>query len=154
MMQKTETAYKPLEFSLLEVFDKHRKVLFNDCHPKVDQARKEAVEFLRTTGLPTRKDEKWKNSPFPKQYDEEYLIVVPPSSYDKHVNEIFRCEVHGFEAETYSLLNGWYYSREEKQIETLENENLNLKVEMESIKNDVIELKEVLNLIYKSSKKK
>jgi len=121
MMQKTETTYKPLESSLLNVFDQHKNVLFNGCHPKVDQARKEAFEFLRKNGLPTRKDEKWKNSPFPKQYEENYLIDVPSASYDKHVNEIFHCEVHGFEAQTYSLLNGWYYSPEEKQLQTLDN---------------------------------
>ena len=68
------------------------------------------MNFLKRNGLPTRKNEKWKNSPFPKQYEEDYLIDVPSASYDKNVNEIFHCEVHGFEAQTYSLLNGWYYS--------------------------------------------
>jgi Fe-S cluster assembly protein SufD len=29
--------------------------------------------------------------------------------------------VHGFESETYSLLNGWFYSTEEKQLQTWDN---------------------------------
>lgn len=120
-MQKTDTAYMPLESSLIKVFDEHQDDLFDACHPKVRQSREDAIEYLRKNGLPKRKDEKWKNSPFPKQYDDKYLIDVPSAPYDKNVNEIFHCEVHGFEAETYSLLNGWYYSKEEKQLQTLEN---------------------------------
>ncbi|MCB2206975.1 MAG: Fe-S cluster assembly protein SufD [Bacteroidetes bacterium] len=120
-MQKTETAYMPLESSLINVFDQHQKELFDASHPKVSHSRAEAIEFLKEKGLPTRKNEKWKNSPFPKQYEKDYLIDIPSATYDKNVNEIFHCEVHGFEAHTYSLLNGWYYSPEEKQLETLEN---------------------------------
>lgn len=120
-MQKTGISNRPLESSLISVFDQHQKELFETSHPKVSQSRAEAFEFLKDKGLPTRKNEKWKNSPFPKQYEEEYLIDVPSATYDKNVNEIFHCEVHGFEAQTYSLLNGWYYSAEEKQLLTLEN---------------------------------
>lgn len=120
-MQKIGISYRPLESSLISVFEKHQRELFETSHPKVSRSRAEAIEFLKDKGLPTRKNEKWKNSPFPKQYEEEYLIDVPSAIYDKNVNEIFHCEVHGFEAQTYSLLNGWYYSAEEKQLHTHEN---------------------------------
>jgi len=120
-MQKTRATYKPLESSLISAFEDKQKELFNFCHPQVSQSRKDAFGFLKSNGLPARKNENWKNSPFYKQYEESYLIDLPSADYDKAVNEIFQCEVHGFGAETYSLLNGWYYSPEEKQLETLEN---------------------------------
>ena len=117
-MQKSDTTYKLLETSLINEFEQKQVELTGSCHPVVSRSRINGFEFLKDNGLPDRKNEKWKNSPFPGQYEEEYLLDIPPVFYDKAAEEIFRCEIHGFWADTYSMLNGWYYSTKENQLIT------------------------------------
>ncbi len=117
----TEKMYQPLEASLVSEFGKKQEGYAASCLPVVNDWRQKANAFLQTSGLPDRKMEKWRNSPFPKQYDQQFLLDIPPVSFDKSVDEIFKCEVHGFWADTYSMLNGWYYSSEDKQLEVYEN---------------------------------
>jgi len=116
-MAKVETTYSSLQASFLEAYEKRLPEL-NAELPVIGQARKKAFDFLKEKGLPSRKDEKWRNSLFPKQYDKQFLLDIPAVPYSKSLDEIFRCEVHGFWADTYSMLNGWYYGPEETQLIT------------------------------------
>ena len=116
-MAKVETTYSSLQASFLEAYEKKLPEL-NAEFPVIGRARKKAFDFLKEKGLPSRKDEKWRNSLFPKQYDKQFLLDIPAVSYSKSLDEIFKCEVHGFWADTYSMLNGWYYGPEETQLIT------------------------------------
>jgi Fe-S cluster assembly protein SufD len=118
-MSKIEITYPPLHASFLETLEKRSPELSSEL-PVIREARKEASGFLKENGLPSRKDEKWRNSPFPGQYENQYLLDISPVPYSKTVGEIFKCEVHGFWADTFSMLNGWYYGPEETQLITTE----------------------------------
>ena len=114
-MTKTEITYTPLQASFIDAYERRLPEIASEL-PVVRKAREEAFRFLKNNILPARKDEKWRNSLLPKQYETRFLLDIPAVPYSKSLDEIFKCEVHGFWADTYSMLNGWYYGAEETQL--------------------------------------
>jgi len=109
----------PLELSLHKHYEDNVKGVYNNCHPKVKDARKASMMLLKNIGLPLANNEKWRNTNLGEFYKNSYLIGDEKSVFDKQINEIFSCVVHGFNTNVFALLNGWYYSSEEEQIQTL-----------------------------------
>ena len=109
----------PLELSLHKHYEDNVKGVYNNCHPKVRDARKASMMLLKNSGLPLANNEKWRNTNLGEFYKNSYLIGDEKSVFDKQINEIFSCVVHGFNTNVFALLNGWYYSSEEEQIQTL-----------------------------------
>ena len=109
----------PLELSLHKHYEDNVKGVYNNCHPKVKDARKASMMLLKNSGLPLANNEKWRNTNLGEFYKNSYLIGDEKSVFDKQINEIFSCVVHGFNTNVFALLNGWYYSSEEEQIQTL-----------------------------------
>jgi len=106
-MDKAKKTYAPLEQELIEACE-YRLAHSETMLPVIRKSREHAVEFLKSNGLPSRKDEQWKNSMFPKHYDQQFITDISSVPYSKSLDDIFKCEVHGFWANTYSMLNGWY----------------------------------------------
>jgi Fe-S cluster assembly protein SufD len=71
--------------------------------------------------LPTTSLENWKNTNLENHYNDNFQLNNPVTTYEKAIGEIFQCEVHGFDTDVVSMLNGWYYSPEEEQIQTFGN---------------------------------
>lgn len=109
----------PLELSLHKHYEDNVKGVYNNCHPKVRDARKASKLQLDNIGLPLANNEKWRNTNLGEFYKNSYLIGDEKPVFDKQINEIFSCVVHGFNTNVFALLNGWYYSSEEEQIQTL-----------------------------------
>ena len=109
----------PLELSLHKHYEDNVKGVYNNCHPKVKDARKASMMLLKNSGLPLANNEKWRNTNLGEFYKNSYLIGDEKPVFDKQINEIFSCVVHGFNTNVFALLNGWYYSSEEEQIQTL-----------------------------------
>ena len=111
----------PLGQTLLGHFRDIEDKLKMEDHPAVFASRKRALDSFNRIGLPSHRDEKWRNTKLDKQYSSNYTIEVEPSKYEKSVSEIFRCEIHGFDAKVQAMLNGWYYSPENSVLQTDEN---------------------------------
>jgi len=83
--------------------------------------REEAITALREIGLPSKRDEKWRSTDLSKLYAQEFVIQDVAPEYDRSVDEIFVCDVHGFNTEVVSMLNGWFYSPNEDKLAVHEN---------------------------------
>ncbi len=113
--------YNQLESSLIEFFKERNRELFDECHPVVAKIRQQAFDRFVEIGLPTHKDERWRNSKLIKDYEEEYHLHIDSIPYEKSVSEIFECEIHGYNAHPVSMLNGRYYNPESHILQKLEN---------------------------------
>lgn len=120
-MAVVDTKYNKLESTLLDYFDQQKEELFGSCHPSVAKSRQQAMDYFRENGLPTNKDEQWKNSKLIKSMDETYHLNFELEPYAKSIGEIFACEIHGYQAHIVSMLNGRYYHPEADSLQKLDN---------------------------------
>lgn len=110
----------PLELSLLNKISENNNTT-NSFHSKVLNSRIQGKENFEKTGLPTTKLEKWRSTDLKKIYEQEFKIGDDKPVFDKGINEIFHCSVHGFNTNVFALLNGWYYSSEEEELQTMDD---------------------------------
>jgi Fe-S cluster assembly protein SufD len=110
-----------LESSLTTYFSRMQEQLFDACHPQVSKQRAKAFDFFQKSGLPTNKDEKWRNSLLIKDYNDNYVIEGEAIPFSKSASDIFECEIHGYNSQIVSMLNGWYYAENPAQLQTLDD---------------------------------
>lgn len=120
-MTKTTLKHNPLEHKMIDFFEQKKSEMFEQSHPNVAHSRQQALNYIKTNGLPTVAEESWKNTSLEKQYRNNFQLDHPAIQFEKSVSEIFQCDVHGFNADVISMLNGWYYSRDGSQLQTLES---------------------------------
>ncbi len=120
MAEKNKTLNE-LESAFVSFFEDRKGELFESCHPAVLKNRKEAYEYFKEQGLPTNKDEKWRNSNIVRELDKNYKLFYDATPYQKKISEIFECEIHGYQAHVVSLLNGRYYSPDVDALQKIEN---------------------------------
>ncbi len=120
-MKLTENINFPLSDAVLKKYSNNR----DEFEPKglthSSDARREGIELFKKLGLPTTKLEKWRSTNLNEFYEKELKIGYEKPAFDKEINEIFHCSVHGFNTNVFSLLNGWFYSPEDKQLQVLED---------------------------------
>ena len=56
-----------------------------------------------------------------KEYDDDYVIDGEASEYNQSASDIFECEIHGYNAQIVSMLNGWVYSDDPGKLQKLED---------------------------------
>lgn len=117
-MSTLNKIHNPLALELIAHFEELKPILNKESHPAISRSRQEAFDYFQKIGLPTHKDEKWRNTRLDKQYTAKYALDTEAAAYDKSVSEIFLCEIHGFDASVQSMLNGWYYSPENSKLQT------------------------------------
>lgn len=119
-MLSIDNKYTTLEHALVDYFKENKIVLLEKSNMPVKVQREQAYEYFSKNGLPGKKEEKWRNSLLTKQYDHTYTFNKKPADYNKTVNEIFKCNIHGYSAHIISMLNGWYYSDRRDHLSTIE----------------------------------
>lgn len=120
-MNFKEQTKSPLELSLINHYNDNIDNFSNIANKEVYKSRVAGFESFYKSGLPTTKLEKWKSTNLNEKYKTDYLIGESKPKFDKQINEIFNCNVHGFNTNVYALLNGWYYDEPSKQIQVLDN---------------------------------
>jgi Fe-S cluster assembly protein SufD len=115
-MENTKKTYYPLENVLINHFAEHVAEWEKNDLPEVTSQRKGAMEYFKKKGFPNLKMEKWRGTDMDAVYQEELTVFDEETPFDKKVDEIFECEVHGFHTRMISVLNGSYYSKEEAKL--------------------------------------
>ncbi|MAE09025.1 MAG: Fe-S cluster assembly protein SufD [Bacteroidetes bacterium] len=121
MIKLSENNYKPLELSLLSHYQDNKDNKYKLCHPKVKQAREDGISQFEDIRLPLTSNEKWHQTNIQHLYDMDFDIGDNKPEFNKRINEIFHCYVHGFDTNVFALLNGWYYNSNDKLLETLDD---------------------------------
>ncbi len=115
-MENIKKTYFPLEDILIRHFAEHSDEWEKNDTPTVTSQRKEAMDYFKQQGFPNLKMEKWRGTDMDAVYQEELVVFDEETPFDKKIDEIFECEVHGFNTRTISVLNGSYYSKEETKL--------------------------------------
>ncbi len=122
MEKKIKTIY-PLEEILFKHFGEHTDEWKKSDHPSVTALRHEAISYFEKHGFPNQKMEKWRSTNLTGVYEEPLEIFDRHVAFDKKLSDIFLCEVHGFNTQVISMLNGSFYSPENHEI-TITNEGV------------------------------
>lgn len=121
MIKLSENNYNPLELSLFNHYMNHKDNGYKLDHPKIKQARKDGISHFKDLRLPLISNEKWRQTNIQHLYDKEFDIGDSKPRFNKRINEIFHCHVHGFDTNVFALLNGWYYNSKDQMIQTLDD---------------------------------
>ncbi len=115
-MENTKKTYYPLEDVLIKHFAAHAAEWEKNDPPEVTSLREGAMDYFREKGFPNLKMEKWRGTDLDAVYQEALTVFDEETPFDKQVDEIFECEVHGFQTRMISVLNGGFYSKEESKL--------------------------------------
>jgi len=115
MEEITQLKY-PLEKFLLQYYETNAQAWDLTDHPKVAGLRHEAIKYFKSHGFPNNRMEKWRSTDLEGIYETSLSIFDEDIPFEKEISEIFLCEVHGFNTQVISLLNGRYYSPEAQRL--------------------------------------
>ncbi len=117
----SERKLSPLEQDLATYYSAHEGSFPGSENSRITELRNSAFQSLMETGLPTKKDEKWRSTDMKSVVANTYNLNPDAQEYDVEFSEMFRCDVRGFEADVISLSNGWYYAPEEEKLQVYDN---------------------------------
>lgn len=75
---------------------------------RISALREEAFRFFDLNGFPDTKQEKWRNTDLSRSLERAYSFPVQPLPKNLSPKDLFKCEVHGFDTLSVTVLNGWY----------------------------------------------
>jgi len=98
-----------LDELLAEQFNTAFSQITKNDIPKVSRLREKAFNDFLTQGFPDTSMEKWRFSQIEDILELSFQHELMPEKPTDNLDDLFRCEIHNFESEIISLLNGWYY---------------------------------------------
>lgn len=102
-----------LKEDLISHFENHREeVSRNDTH-NVARLRSRGLDKMRELSFPDRRTEDWKHTDIRPALSKNYVHFLDQESTNRDIEQIFTCEIHNFETEQISLLNGWFHQDQE-----------------------------------------
>ena len=110
----------PDKAQLIGLYHEFQKNISVADIPYVTALRNEALKSFETNGFPTQEIEEWKNTSLINSLKPSYNFYFNPFKEKQDVDKIFRCEIHNFETDLFTQLNGWYIYKQ-KPITTLDN---------------------------------
>ncbi len=100
----------PLDELLIQQFREQRHLVTEHDLPAITALRDKYFTDFEQNGFPHNELEKWRFSRITDLLDETFEHSLQPEDVkNKNLSEMFRCEVHNFNTEIISVLNGWYY---------------------------------------------
>jgi Fe-S cluster assembly protein SufD len=93
---------------LLSLYEDNGNVISRDDIPYTAKVREEGFGKFRDLNLPDRRNELWKNTDLSKVLNQDYTKYLEKVDYDPQLDSMFKCEVHHFETDQVSFLNGWH----------------------------------------------
>ncbi|MCC7317366.1 MAG: hypothetical protein IT219_02470, partial [Bacteroidales bacterium] len=113
-MKTQETdQYQGLDELLTEQFNQQFERISADDTPKIKALRKKSFAAFEAAGFPDSSQEKWRFTEIESALDQQFTHLIEEEKSDKNIEDIFRCEVHNFESEIISVLNGWHHHRQQ-----------------------------------------
>lgn len=108
-MNETTEDMKSLDSLLIEQFQSDYEGIIAHDMPKVTKLRNNAIKDFQINGFPDTSMEKWRFSKVEDILDQDFAHLLEPSEPTQNIDELFKCEIHNFDTEIVSVLNGWYY---------------------------------------------
>jgi len=113
MMEKdTLQQALPLDQMLIEQYRKNKELITANDIQYVSKLREEAFQTFMESGFPHSGMEQWRHTDVDVLTEDAYLNEMEVPDTKKDIEELFRCDIHNFDTETVSMLNGWYIDKE------------------------------------------
>ncbi len=99
-----------LDQLLIGQYEANENRLLAHDSEKVKALRKAHFKHFTENGFPDSGMEKWRFTDIESVLDQPFVHELEYEKPSQNIHDIFRCEVHNFQAEIISVLNGWYLS--------------------------------------------
>lgn len=93
---------------LLRLYEDHGSVIARNDIPYTAKVREKGFGNFRALNLPDRKNELWKNTDLSAVLNKDYTKYLEKAETGPELDFMFTCEVHNFETDQVSFLNGWH----------------------------------------------
>ena len=140
---KTDNTQFFLKDQLLELYKSRASELFADN--VISEHRSKAIKFFEEKGFPNRFEENWRGTDLTEAISRGYELAIDPPADDVDIEKLFTCEIHDFDTDILSLLNGWVVDSASK-LSTLDNGCI-----IGSLKDAMIEYPDYFKKYYGSS---
>lgn len=97
-----------LDELLIHQFKENKELISAFDIPKVSALREKHIKDFVEKGFPDSSQENWRFTEVESILDQRFIHDLQPLLSNNNIEELFRCEVHNFDTEIISLLNGWY----------------------------------------------
>ena len=77
------------------------------------EVQEAAREQFMQYGLPGKKDERYKYTDIPEIFERAYQPLLEAEHHDFRIEEIFRCDIPTLNTWVFTVLNGFYFERED-----------------------------------------
>lgn len=109
-MDGISTPYN-IKDTLLKLFDDNIEGFRKKDTPEIATLRQEAIAVFAKQGFPHTRLEKWRNTDLSRMLQHDFSFPLELQSGGVNFEEIFRCDVPGFETHMVSQLNGFFIDR-------------------------------------------
>ncbi|MBI9033273.1 MAG: Fe-S cluster assembly protein SufD [Bacteroidales bacterium] len=103
-----------LQEKILKLYNSNKETIVANDTPRVSALREVALKSFEEQGFPTSALENWRNTRLEKALDYDFNIVFEPQVDSSEFDKVFKCDIHGFDANMYAHLNGWHLRKETK----------------------------------------
>ncbi len=96
-----------LQNKLLSLFKEYQSDRFVNDHACIAEKRLRSINIFEEKGFPTTKEEEWKGTDLTKSFEKDYFYLSDFDTKDVDLNKLFKCDIHDFDTDILSLLNGF-----------------------------------------------
>ncbi len=97
----------------IDIFLDNKAILDASCGEEVNKHREASYQLLSKEGLPTLKNEDYRNTDIQSYFVDNYGLDFSGKNANKNSLQNFECSVPDIESTTIYLINGWYYKENE-----------------------------------------
>lgn len=97
--------------ALLKLFGEKSRVIGKNDSPRMASLREEGIKVFSLKGFPHTKLEKWRNTDLSKTLNHNFSLEVDKEPGELDFEDIFRCDVPGFDTFMVAQLNGKFIDR-------------------------------------------
>jgi Fe-S cluster assembly protein SufD len=94
--------------SLLQLFREQESRISRNDTPYTAKVRYQGFGKFNELDFPNRKNELWKNTDLTGVLSKDYTNYLEKEESGPEINSLFTCDVHNFETDQVSFLNGWH----------------------------------------------
>jgi len=106
-LQQTQT----LDEMLIGQYRQYKELISENDTPHLRQIREDAFQTFEKEGFPHSGTEMWRHTDVDALTEDNYVHELKAPVVTENIEDIFQCDVHDFDTETISMLNGWYTSK-------------------------------------------
>jgi Fe-S cluster assembly protein SufD len=96
-----------LQQKLISLYKDYQTDVFSEDRACIAEKRMRSIDLFEKNGFPTTNEEAWRGTNLSNALSNDYHHLTKVDHGDIDLNKLFRCDVHNFDTDLLSLLNGW-----------------------------------------------